>query len=147
MYNEASPSQDPAYVDVVFGKDGAGAPRRRTNGQVHTSREGVFAKNKPFDEGPADSYVAIHLGKNSPVRSTSGSVNARRKHVQEDPHFDPYMDKFMGKPQGARTDSGRAKTQRAKTVAAFDVRIQLGGERMVVYENYVSMLTQRGVWL
>eukprot|EP00045_Choanoeca_perplexa_P009199 m.87721 g.87721 ORF g.87721 m.87721 type:complete len:416 (+) comp14792_c0_seq5:145-1392(+) len=120
MFNQTSPTQSKAYVDVAFGKGGAGAPRRRSNGQVKTSREGVFAKNKPFDEGPADSYVAIHLGKNKPVRTNSGGVNARRKHMQQDPHFDPYMDKFMGKPQGNRTESGRVKTHRAKTVASFD---------------------------
>eukprot|EP00730_Choanoeca_flexa_P013227 TRINITY_DN5095_c0_g1_i3.p1 TRINITY_DN5095_c0_g1~~TRINITY_DN5095_c0_g1_i3.p1 ORF type:complete len:404 (+),score=71.32 TRINITY_DN5095_c0_g1_i3:254-1465(+) len=120
MYVQASPTKEQAYVDYAFGKDGSGAPRHRPDGALQASVEGIFEKNIPFTEGPADSYVAIHLGKTKPPRTNSGTINARRKQPRSDNKFDPYFDKFMGKPQAARTDSGRINAHRSKTVSSFD---------------------------
>lgn len=122
MFNEGSPKSK-TYVDTAFGKAGGGAPRRKDDGTLDTNRVIQFEKNIPFEGGPADSYVARHLGKGLNTRRTSsGNVKAHRIKKKDEVKPDEYFDRFMGKPAVGRTSSGNIRAHRSKTVAAFDTK-------------------------
>jgi hypothetical protein len=105
-------------LTAAMGKGGAGAPRRRKDGAIDTSRPAIFSKNQPFDEGPGDSYVAIHMGRDHPKRSQSGHVKAHRTFnvaknaIHQEGSGDSFFNSVFNHPDARRTGSGSVNARR-----------------------------------
>ncbi|EGD72303.1 hypothetical protein PTSG_00322 [Salpingoeca rosetta] len=89
-------SSDDSYAARVFGKVGAGAPRRDANGNLITKRSNTVATYRDFNRGDTDSYLGKSFGKREATNPRlKASVSGMSMHNEA--KSETYNDKVFGK--------------------------------------------------
>eukprot|EP00043_Microstomoeca_roanoka_P006692 m.65022 g.65022 ORF g.65022 m.65022 type:complete len:395 (-) comp13521_c1_seq1:270-1454(-) len=122
---------DSSYAAQVFGKGGAGAPRRDVNGQLVARRTNTVATYKQHQDGPSNSYAAQYFGRREPTNPRiKASVSSESMHNES--KQTTYNDQVFGKVGVAgrprQTNSGQTLARHRSVLASDRHHLDVPGE-------------------